>query len=70
MKSSDFEQWCHRLQLLVSTRDFMARLLSPPLTRRMQDLAQNVGGTYSSRKMGVTIQFESHKVELERGVIL
>jgi hypothetical protein len=30
----------------------------------VQGRAQNVSGTYASRKMGLTIQFESHKVEL------
>ncbi len=64
MQSSEFDQWCHRLALSPATRDFLARLRASPPVRRVQGRAQNVSGTYASRKMGVTIQFESHKVEL------
>ena len=32
--------------------------------RRVGSRAGNVSGAYASRKMGCTIQFESHKVEL------
>src|SRR5205807_3762257 len=54
----------HRLQLSDPTRSFIEKLrLSPPV-RRVQGRAMNVSGAYTSRKMGVTIQFESHKVEL------
>ena len=64
MKPSQFEQWCHHLQLSAPTCSFIEKLrLSPPV-RRVQGRAMNVSGAYTSRKMGVTIQFESHKVEL------
>ncbi len=64
MKTFAFEQWCDRLQLPTATRDFLLRLrLSPPV-RRVQGRLLNVCGTYASRKMGVSIQFESHTVEL------
>ena len=32
--------------------------------RRVQSGCRNVSGAYPSRKMGMTIQFESHRVEL------
>src|ERR1700676_3971404 len=64
MKTSAFEQWCDRLQLPTATRDFLAHLRASPPARRVQGRLFNVCGTFASRKMGVTIQFESHTVEL------
>jgi putative transposase len=64
MKTSTFEQWCDRLQLPTATRDFLAHLRSSPPARRVQGRLFNVCGTFASRKMGVSIQFESHTVEL------
>ena len=64
MKTFAFEQWCDRLQLPTATRDFLLRLRSSPPARRVQGRLLNVCGTYASRKMGVSVQFESHTVEL------
>ena len=64
MPAAAFDQWCHRLGLGPETRACLARLRAAPPVRRVQGRAQNVSGTYASRKMGMTIQFESHKVEL------
>ncbi|TMA61103.1 MAG: DDE-type integrase/transposase/recombinase [Deltaproteobacteria bacterium] len=64
MQAAAFDQWCHRLGLGPATRAYLAHLRASPPVRRVQGRAQNVSGTYASRKMGVTIQFESHKVEL------
>src|SRR5207244_4429351 len=64
MQAGAFDQWCHRLGLRPATRELLARLRAAPPVRRVQGRAQNVSGTYASRKMGLTIQFESHKVEL------
>src|SRR5437667_2857222 len=64
MKTSAFEQWCDRLELPTSTRNFLIHLRSSPPARRVQGRLLNVSGTYASRKMGVSIQFESHTVEL------
>jgi putative transposase len=64
MKTSAFEQWCARLQLPTATRDFLAHLRASPPARRVQGRLFNVCGTFASRKMGVSIQFESHTVEL------
>src|SRR5215831_5927660 len=59
-----FQQWCHRLRLSPETQEHIARLRAAPPVRRVGSRAQNVSGTYASRKMGCTLQFESHKVEL------
>lgn len=64
MQAAAFDQWCHRLALSPGPREFIARLRAAPPVRRVQGRAQHVRGTYASRKMGVTIQFESHTVEL------
>jgi len=64
MQAAAFDQWCHRLGLGPTTRGCLARLRAAPPVRRVQGRAQNVSGTYASRKMGMTIQFESHTVEL------
>src|SRR6266700_1479699 len=64
MKTFAFERWCDRLQLPTATRDFLLRLRSSPPVRQVQGRLLNVCGTYASRKMGVSIQFESHTVEL------
>src|SRR5437879_5343615 len=64
MKTSAFEQWCDQLQMPTATRDFLAHLRASPPARRVQGRLFNVCGTFASRKMGVSIQFESHTVEL------
>src|SRR5207249_11798750 len=62
--SSEFQRWCVQLKLPPETRDLIARLRASPPVRRVGSHAHNVSGAYASRKMGCTIQFESHKVEL------
>jgi hypothetical protein len=62
MKAVAFEQWCDRLQLPKATRDFLVHLRASPPARLVQGRLFNVSGTYASRKMGVSIQFESHTV--------
>ncbi len=61
---SEFQQWCHRLSFPSATCDLLSTIRSSPPWRRVQGHAHNVSGTYASRKMGLTIQFESHTVEL------
>nr|MBA2678065.1 DDE-type integrase/transposase/recombinase [Ktedonobacteraceae bacterium] len=61
---SEFQQWRKALQLPDETVDLIARIRFSPPARRVQGRAGNVCGTYPSRKMGMTIQFESHTVEL------
>jgi putative transposase len=59
-----FESWCRELQLAPTTRDVIATIRAALPARRVTSHAHNVSGKYPSRKMGVTIQFESHTVEL------
>src|SRR5213080_589864 len=61
---SEFESWCRELQLSPAAREMIAAIRRSRPARRVTSRAGNVSGTYPSRKMGVTIQFESHKVEL------
>ena len=64
MNSSEFEYWCRQQQLATQTIDLIAHVRSSPPSRRVQGRTLNVSGVYPSKKMGVTIQFESHTVEL------
>ncbi len=61
---SGFQRWCIQLKLPPETREIIAHLRVSPPARRVGSHAHNVSGAYASRKMGCTIQFESHKVEL------
>jgi hypothetical protein len=64
LNPSQFQQWCRARQFSGETCDLIARIRFSPPARRVQGRAGNVSGAYPSRKMGVTIQFESHTVEL------
>jgi putative transposase len=64
MTPSAYAQWCRALALSPSTCDYLATIRGRLPVRRVTSRAGNVSGMYPSRKMGVTIQFESHKVEL------
>ncbi len=64
MNPREFERWCQTLKLPAATVESIAEIRSAPPSRRVQGRASNVSGTYPSQKMGLTIQFESHKVEL------
>lgn len=61
-----FDNWCQSLGLDQTTRSVIERVRSSPPSRRVQSGRGNVSGNYPSRKMGVTIQFESHRNELAR----
>jgi putative transposase len=64
MSTKEFEEWARRLDLSEETKREVQRIREAPPSRRVGGGKYNVSGKYSSRKMGVTIQFESHKVEL------
>jgi transposase InsO family protein len=55
---------CERLGLSGEARAIVETIRSSPPTRRVRSAAGNVSVRYPSRKMGVTIQAESHRVEL------
>ncbi|MDP3050601.1 MAG: TnsA endonuclease N-terminal domain-containing protein, partial [Eubacteriales bacterium] len=60
----EFDLWCRHLGLSESTRRHIEHIRSSPPSRQVRSGTKNVSGRYPSKKMGVTIQFESHRVEL------
>lgn len=62
--SMGFDLWCHGLGIPEQTKAFIEHVRSSNPVRRVRSNSSNVSGRYCSRKMGVTIQFESHRVEL------
>jgi putative transposase len=64
LSETDFVLWGKRLELTEKARATVAEARSHDPTRRVGGGRNNVAGRYPSRKMGVTIQFESHRVEL------
>ena len=57
-------QWCRARALAPSTCDYLSTIRGSEAVRRVTSRANNVSGAYPSRKMGVTIQFESQNPEL------
>ena len=57
-------QLCHHLDLSEEALKIVERIRSSPPARRVRSVAGNVSVRYPSRKMGVTIQAESHRNEL------
>lgn len=64
LTTTQFQAWCDALHLPPPTCQLLAALRAARPARRVRSRASNVSGAYASRKMGCTIQFESHKVEL------
>jgi transposase InsO family protein len=64
LNDADYIDWCLQLGLAETTHATIAAARSRNPMRRVGGGRQNVSGRYPSRKMGVTIQFESHRVEL------
>ena len=59
-----FEAWCTRIGISPYARALVDQIRTSAPARRVGGGRSNVSGRYPSRKMGVTIQFESHRVEL------
>ncbi|GBE93912.1 DDE-type integrase/transposase/recombinase [Nostoc cycadae] len=64
LTQDEFELWCHRVKLSEVAIKLVEQIRSSQPSRLVGGGRNNVAGRYPSRKMGVTIQFESHKVEL------
>jgi putative transposase len=64
LSSEELTAWYERLNLSPETRSVIDRVRSSEPARRVGGGRGNVSGRYPSRKMGFTIQFESHRVEL------
>lgn len=64
LSKTEFDVWCNRLNLSHQSQQIIERIRSSEPSRSVGGGSKNVFGRYPSQKMGVTIQFESHKVEL------
>lgn len=64
LNETDFLRWCKRLGVTEKALAAVVEARSRNPSRRVGGGRNNVSGRYPSRKMGVTIQFESHRVEL------
>jgi putative transposase len=65
LSEEEFLFWCEKLKLSEQARSLIATLRSSDPHRRVRSSrGGNISGRYPSRKMGVIIQFESHKNEL------
>ena len=64
LSGEEFHQWCDRLSLSPEAQAVITTIRAAGPTRRVGGGRENVSGRYPSRKMGMTIQFESHRVEL------
>lgn len=58
------DNWLQNHNINAEAAKLIQRIRSFPPSRLVQSGCSNVTGRYPSRKMGQTIQFESHKVEL------
>jgi hypothetical protein len=64
LTETELAAWYERLSFSESTRAVINQVRLSDPARRVGGGRCNVSGFYPSRKMGVTIQFESHRVEL------
>jgi putative transposase len=60
----ELKGWFHRLCMSDQAQAVIRQVRSSDPARCVGGGRRNVSGRYPSRKMGVTIQFESHRVEL------
>ncbi len=63
MTPEAFHTWSQHLRLISETEALIASIRSSPPVRRVSGRAGNITGRYPSPKMGVSIQFESDRVE-------
>ena len=64
LSEGELSAWFHRLGISERAKATIHQVRSSDPARRVGGGHRNVSGRYPSRKMGVTIQFESHRVEL------
>jgi putative transposase len=64
LSQDELALWYERLSLPAEARVIIDHIRSSDPARRVGGGRRNVIGRYPSKKMGVTIQFESHRVEL------
>lgn len=64
LTEQDFAAWAARTRLPEVAQAAVAHIRTSGPSRRVGGGRSNIIGRYPSKKMGVTIQFESHRVEL------
>jgi transposase InsO family protein len=64
LDQQQLKEWARKLNLSQQAERMIEQIRSSAPARRVQSRRGNVSGRYPSRKMGVTIQFESHRNEL------
>jgi putative transposase len=62
--TDQFELWCLQNAVPPKAKSIIEQIRSSAPSRSVRSGKFNMSGRYPSRKMGVTIQFESHKNEL------
>lgn len=62
--NDEFKKWCKELGYSEPTIELISRIRESEPSRNVGGGSKNMFGFYPSGKMGKTIQFESHKVEL------
>src|SRR5271166_3193518 len=66
LSNEELFAWFQSVRLPESGREVVHQIRSSDPARRVGGGRRNVSGRYPSKKMGITIQFESHRVELAR----
>jgi putative transposase len=64
LSQDELTLWYDRLKLPTEARTIIDHIRSSDPARRVGGGRRNVTGRYPSKKMGLSIQFESHRVEL------
>src|SRR5262247_2871747 len=64
LDEQQFGDWCRKLGLSAQAENVIRQIRSSEPARLVRSGRGNVSGRYPSRKMGITIQFESHRNEL------
>ena len=65
MMANEFEAWCDRLSLSEEARRQVNRIRNSEPARLTDSGPRNVSGIFNkSWKMGYSVQFESHTIEL------
>ena len=64
LTEAELQAWFQRLDISPEAQRVVREIRASDPVRRVGGGRRNVCGRYPSRKMGVTIQFESHRVEL------
>lgn len=64
LNNAESEYWCERIGLSNESVALINQIRRSQPVRLVRSAKGNVSGRYPSRKMGVTIQFESHRNEL------